>query len=161
MSSGGSGLDRVKDLKIDKILMQIQPLMMKTAENEQNAPSEMLMARSMLAPGRRSGVKEIGEGVRGDNIHRSACTWKNGYLKNEARYQEWIFRRRFRIPKSLYLIIHHDLLTKSHADFEQRPDATKHFDILPTKRCSHHSVGWEQEKASTIWLTVPRCRKIP
>ena len=65
---------------------------------------------------RRSEEKKWGGRKPGSkNIKRGKSTWIDDYVKDNAAYPSYLFRRRFSVPKTLYLKLKNDLL-------EQKPE---------------------------------------
>lgn len=58
------------------------------------------------------------------NIERGTSTWEEDYLGVNPKYSRHQFRRRFRVPMSLFLRIHDDLLSAFPDRFGQRMSAS-------------------------------------
>ncbi|XP_056685446.1 uncharacterized protein [Spinacia oleracea] len=60
----------------------------------------------------------------------------NDYFVDRPLYPEYVFRRRFRMRKHIFLRVVEAVTAKQHEYFQQRPDATGKLGATPIQKCT-------------------------
>ena len=90
------------------------------------------------------------EGIR-PNLHRGECSWYRDYLDSYPFYPASYFRRRFRIPLSLFRKFERELPTIAPL-LQQRIDAAQKKERPHGRKSYRHFVVLQTDAHSRLWM---------